>query len=220
MSHIDLTNQRFGRLVAIEIVGFNKRNRPIWRCKCDCGNYYEVIADSLRSGNTTSCGCYHKELVSKLGKRTIQYNTKRTHGKSRTRLHHIWKHMRQRCINPNDKDYGDYGERGITLCDEWFNDFESFYNWAMENGYEENLTIDRINVDEGYSPDNCRWVTWKEQQRNKRNNYYVDYNGEKISISELAEKIGIKYTTLYQRLEKLHWSLEKAISTPVKERSE
>lgn len=155
---IDLTGKRFGRLTVIERYG-TVDGHAAWKCKCDCGNKTVVNGKWLRAGKTTSCGCYHKELLAKRSK---------THGMTKTRLYSIWHDMKNRCFYQKDKSFEDYGGRGITVCEEWKNSFESFRDWSLLNGYSDNLTIDRINNDGNYDPSNCRWVTMKEQCSNRR----------------------------------------------------
>lgn len=137
-----------------------------------------------------------------------------THGETKTRLHKIWEAMRSRCCDKNHKHFGDYGGRGIHICEEW-SDYIHFRNWALNNGYSEDLTIDRINVNGNYCPENCRWVTMKEQQNNKRTNRYISMNGETHTIAEWSEITGIKKTTLRERLNS-GWSVEKSLNAPVK----
>lgn len=181
----DLTNKRFGYLVAISIDKSAPHKRTKWFCKCDCGNTTIVPTCDLTSGHTTSCGCKKHETK----------NT--THGLSNTRIYSIWCGMKKRCYNPQSKAYTTYGSKGITLCDEWKNDFLSFYQWAMSNGYSDVLTIDRIDNEKGYSPENCRWTTHSEQQCNRTNNVFVVYKGKKITLSELSQLTNIPYKKLH-----------------------
>lgn len=159
----DLTGQRFGRLVVLERAENNRYGKTRWKCRCDCGNERVIEGNSLRMGTTKSCGCLHIE-----GLRTF----KTTHGKEKSRLYSVWKGIKSRCVNPNHHAYKRYGGRGITICKEWRHNFQAFYDWAMANGYDENApkgqcTIDRIDNDKGYSPDNCRWVDMKVQRHNR-----------------------------------------------------
>lgn len=155
----DLTGKKFGRLKVIEYYGSNKNGRALWLCKCDCGKTKSVLGNSLLCGLTLSCGCYNKEKAQK--RRT-------KHSLSYSKLYKVWNGMKTRCYNKNFIYYCNYGGRGITICYEWLNDFEIFYKWAISNGYEEGLTIDRINNDGNYEPNNCRWITRAEQNRNQR----------------------------------------------------
>ena len=156
----------------------------------------------MRHGNTKSCGCQRR-------------NKFRTHGKSNTRLYEIWTDMKQRCLNSNQKTYKYYGGRGITICQEWINDFMSFYDWSLENGYQDKLTIDRIDVNGGYEPNNCRWVTMETQLRNTRRNHFVEINGESHTIAEWARIYEINPQTINSRLRK-GISEQDAILIPVK----
>ena len=160
---IDLTGQRFGRWLAIE-KSISKCGYVMWLCRCDCGNERIVNGHDLRKGKSKSCGCLRNEVTT---------NRNITHGKTDCRLYRIWRGMKDRCTNPTNKGYPSYGGRGITICEEWLDNFEAFYAWAMANGYDPNApryqcTIDRIDNDGNYSPSNCRWTTMATQNKNKR----------------------------------------------------
>lgn len=157
----DLTGKKFGRLTAICPNGKSKQNATLWLCICECGSECTVEGRSLSAGRTRSCGCLDREAHQLKPNRT-------THGQWGTRPYRIWKKMESRCHNPNDQDYKTYGAKGISVCKEWRNSFQVFYDWAMSHGYADNLSIDRIDNDKGYSPDNCRWATAKEQRHNQK----------------------------------------------------
>lgn len=200
---IDLTGQRFGRLTVLKFDRQDSFRQYMWICKCDCGNVTSVRGYSLRSGNTQSCGCIQKETNIKL---------RQTHGQAHTRLYNIWQSMKQRCSLPSTSCYKYYGGRGIKVCEEW-QKFEPFYHWAISNGYADNLTIDRINVNGNYEPSNCRWITIKEQASNTRRNHHITFNGETKTVKEWADKLGINHSTLLERLKR--WdSVEEALTIP------
>lgn len=136
------------------------------------------------------------------------------HGMSDTRLFKTWVHMKDRCYNPKDKRYSAYGGRGITVCDEWLNAFLPFYEWAISHGYDDTLTIDRIDVNKGYFPENCRWVDMKTQQNNRRNNHRLEYKGETHTIMEWSRIVGIKRATIQRRIA-VGWSVEDALTKPL-----
>lgn len=164
---IDMTNEKRGRLLIISRAENDKRGEARWNCICDCGNSATVLGSHLRGGASTSCGCRTSEVVSmrQREKPTIPGHT--THGHSKHRLYTTWSNMKTRCLNPRNRAYKWYGARGIAICEEWY-DFMNFYHWAIDNGYSDNLTIDRIDPDGNYEPTNCRWVTIEEQQGNRR----------------------------------------------------
>lgn len=199
VNFIDIKDQRFDRLVAIK-PKYIKNGSYYWECKCDCGVIKDIDGASLRAGRIKSCGCLKEEM--------IKNNT--THGLSESRLYNIHYHMIDRCYNFNNNAYYNYGGRGITVCDEWKNDFLSFYNWAINNGYQDDLTIERIDNNKGYNPSNCRWCTMYDQSRNKRNNRYVNYNGDDIVLSDISRAYNIPGTSLRRYLEK-GYSIEEIL---------
>lgn len=201
----DLTGKRFGKLIVLSIAykksAKGSRTRIYWNCKCDCGKEIITRSDYITSGQSISCGC---SKIMRLTK----------HGESRTRLYRIYDRMKQRCYNPNHEHYKDYGGRGIIICNDWLSCFDNFSKWAKENGYNDFLTLDRINPNEIYCPDNCRWVNMKIQNNNKRNTIYLKYNGENIPLTILAEKLNIPRHILYSRYKK-GWENDKIIFTPI-----
>jgi len=207
----DLTGQRFGRLVVLYDTGERRGGQVIWRCRCDCGNKVDVRSGNLTSGNSMSCGCYSREC-------TVERST--THGMARRGKRHpvykVWLHMLRRCEDLNNNRYKNYGGRGIAVCGEWHNP-QVFIEWALNNGWEKGLTIDRIDNNGNYEPDNCRWIARKEQARNKTNNRYVTYNGIRRLFIEVLEEHGImsgtkEYKRIYYRVNTLHWPIGRALS--------
>ena len=205
----DLTGQKFGRLTAVEKAGKYRDRHILWLCECECGNTCQVPSNVLKKGEVRSCGCLLREA------QHIPKNKK--HGLSKSRIYQIWRDMRARCENENNKRYHRYGERGIKVCDEWRSDFRNFYEWAVENGYNETLTIDRKDNEGNYEPSNCRWLNKKEQNNNTSRNNIVEYNGEKHTVAEWADILNIKYQTLSGRI-RAGWSIEKAVTQPVEKR--
>lgn len=165
----NLTGLKFGRLTVLEQHGFTKKNKwgtryAIWYCRCDCGNYCEMSSDVIQRKRNHSCGCLAKENLEKMRIKNI------THGMTGTRLYYCYKGMLNRCYREKDIHYNAYGRRGITVCDEWRQNRSNFFKWALENGYDDSLTIDRIDVNGNYEPSNCRWIPMSEQYKNKQSN--------------------------------------------------
>lgn len=209
----DLTGQRFNRLVVLEYAGQIRfsgsgKTKRKWLCKCDCGATTIVTGNSLVTGSTKSCGCLASEMQSENGKK------RRKHGMTNSRLYGIWRGMKRRCNDPKVKAYPNYGGRGIKICAEWEADFETFKNWAYANGYEENLTIERKDVNKGYCPENCKWATKLEQARNKRNSVRTyDVFGNERSIRDVVDGKKVSYSAIEDRLRK-GWDIEAAIKIP------
>ena len=203
---IDLTNKIFDRLMVIEKSGQyiapSGCKEPTWLCICECGNKCIVRGSQLRSGNTKSCGCL---------KRDIFYNTITKHNFcDKERLYKIWNNMRSRCLVKSSSLYNLYGGRNITVCKEW-NSYLKFRSWALDNGYKEGLSLDRIDVNGNYEPDNCRWVTIKQQQNNKSTNHYLTYNNETHTMMEWSEIRKINYYTLRSRI-RSGWNIGRALN--------
>ena len=195
---------KYGRLTIIK----QTEDKRYYECLCECGNHKVARLWNLKSGDTKSCGCYLKEI-----RKTLN----RKHGMKGTKIYRTWQSMKRRCYNINDNNYKHYGKRKIVVCDEWKNDFMSFYNWAMTNGYDDSLTLDRIDVDGNYEPNNCRWVDQKTQQNNKRNNCYIEYKGMKKTLSEWADYYNLSYRCVKGR-HLLGWDIKRIVETPIKKR--
>lgn len=172
--------------------------------KCDCGKEFISWTHCLEIDKIMSCGC---KRYDKLRKRNLK------HGGRYTRLYTIWRCMLRRCNNEKSKDYKNYGARNIFVCDEW-NKFENFRDWAMSNGYRDDLTLDRINVNGDYEPENCRWVDMITQENNRTNNRHIYYNGNEYTLFDLSEISKVGYKTLHQRLYMYGWDIDKAVNTP------
>lgn len=202
--------KKFGKLTVIEpvrVVSNNGNSQWFWKIKCDCGN--ETIAKpyGLIKGMQVSCGCYRKSGG----------QVQRLHSESHTPLHNIWCGMNNRC-NPNHKNCKGYGDRGIQVCEEW-HDYTKFAKWARSNGYKEGLTIERIDVNGNYCPENCKWIEKEKQARNRRTTFWVDFQGKRMSLAEAAEIAGLPYKEVHFRI-KHGWSVEDALNTPLKEPSD
>lgn len=193
MKFIDLTGKKIGRLTVLSLN--SKGKRTYWNCVCDCGKNKIIDGQHLRSKKTISCGCFSIERFTKFSQ---------THSKSHTRIYNIWCGIKTRCFDKHCKSYKNYGGRGITICDEWKNDFMSFYNWSMENGYREDLTIDRINNDGNYEPSNCRWANKYTQSNNTRRNVIIDFEGEKYSAKQFCSLLNINYIKFLYGFHKLN----------------
>lgn len=207
----DIVGKKFGKLTVLSFSESKKKsdNRHYYHyylCKCDCGNTKVIERGHLLSHHTLSCGCLQVETLKKAFTK---------HNLSNHRLHRIWDKMKYRCLNPKFPRYQDYGGRGITICQEWLDDFMNFYNWAINNGYADNLSIDRIDVNGNYEPKNCRWADNKTQGRNTRYNHLITFCGQTRCLSEWAEKYDILPDTLQMRLSR-GWNIRKALLTPVK----
>lgn len=192
---VKMVGKKFGYLTVLGREGTKHykggKTDSLWLCKCDCGNEVVVTGYCLFRG--TSCGCRKRKTISE---------SLKTHGGTGTKLYGVWLTMRNRCYNKNTKSYFRYGGRGISVCDEWRNDFSSFKKWAEEKGYKDGLTIERINNNGNYEPSNCRWATLLEQSHNKRNNHYVIYNGIRYTITELGRLTGIDRRVIDRRLKR------------------
>lgn len=191
---IDLTGRTFGMLKVLEIVPTETR-KTYWLCQCECGNIIKARSDSLQNGNIVSCKC----------KRNAQFkgNTyQRKHNMCDTRLYSEWQGMKQRCYDENIDCYERYGGRGITVCSEWLdmeNGSTNFIKWAIDNGYSDNLTLDRINNDGSYDPANCRWATNKEQSNNRRSNIVVEHDGNEYTLTQLCEMLDLPFGAIHAR---------------------
>lgn len=211
---IDLTGQRFGRLVVESFAGSASNRDSLWRCICDCGNFINVRAACLKrnrpgrkSPGTRSCGCLRIDAPSTANTR---------HGGFGSRLYNIWASMKQRCSLPSHSNFSNYGGRGIRVCDEWL-EFTAFRDWAVASGYGDGLSIDRVDNDQGYSPDNCRWATRIEQGNNKRTNRILLVGDRRMTVAEWSREIGIKEITISTRLRN-GWTDADAVS-PLRRRN-
>ena len=204
-TYIDLSGRVFGRLKVLRRAE-NSKGRVAFRCACECGNIVVVTSHALMTGNTSSCGCIHSEQL-------IHRNTK--HGERFTKLYTIWLNMKQRCNSAKPR-YKAWHGRGIKVCPEWDKSFLAFKTWACANGYKDGLTIDRVDVNGDYCPENCRWISKREQSWNKTNTRYFEYKGTKKCLSEWSAVTGISLATLRTRVYNLGWSIEKALETEVK----
>lgn len=212
MKKLDLTGQRFGRLTVVECCGRSKDGQKVYLCRCDCGTEKKVRSGNLRNGNTQSCGCLSAEKTAERSRKRLL-----VHGGCGTRLYSIWIDMRSRCTWNKAINWHLYGGRGIKVCDEWANNFTAFRDWAMTNGYSDDLQLDRIDNDGNYEPCNCKWSTRIEQGNNRRTCVYVTINGETKTVVEWCRINGIAVNTAFSRIER-GWKAEDAVTKSPKKR--
>ena len=200
---MDLVGKKIGKLYVIEKTKEKEKSNHEYkyRCICDCGKEKLIRGSNLKSNNSKSCGCENIKKVATISK---GYRNKNR------RLYNIYQNMKQRCYYKKSIGYKNYGGRGIKVCDEWKNDYVKFYEWSINNGYKDNLTIDRININGIYEPNNCRWITRKEQNNNMRTNRYITYNNQTKTIAQWAETLNMSPQKLKYRID--HWSIEKAFN--------
>ena len=205
----DLIGMKFGKLTVLELTDDHSHKEKHWKCRCDCGREYTAASSALVHGYTHQCSVCAREQGAATNNRGLY---------EPLRLRRIWNGMISRCYSPNNPQYADYGGRGITVCDEWSRKkgkgYLSFKKWAFDNGYNEDLTIDRIDNDGGYSPENCRWADDFQQANNRRGNHLLEYNGEVDTMANWARRVGLDYFVIAARINRLGWSAEKALSTP------
>lgn len=198
--------RQYGNLTIIEFVKKTSGNHLIYTCLCTCGTVKDIHLSNLQGGRTSSCGCLHRRIISE---------THRTHGESDTRLYTVWGNMKSRCENSNVDSYQYYGDKGISICKEWCDDFTTFKDWADSSGYAENLSIDRIDNDKGYLPENCRWVDGKTQSRNRDYAWFVTIGGVRRHAKDWCEINEINYKTAHARKSR-GWSEVDAVTIPTK----
>lgn len=209
----DLTGKQFSRLSVLRpaedrVLKIGK-HLTMWECKCNCGNTVIVRSCDLKSGKVMSCGCYRKETT-----RAIHTTHGATKGRKAKKLYSVWAGILARCNNPGSAEFQYYGGKGVTVCKGWENDYSAFEKWALTNGYEEGLSIDRIDVNGDYCPENCRWATDIEQANNKTTNKFLEAFGERHTIAEWARKLDVTYNSLYYSLSKNAWDLTKVVVGP------
>lgn len=198
---IDIAGQRYGNLTVIKRTGTDKGGNALWACECVCGELAVVRSQHLRNNETQSCGCMAK-------KNALKY------GESKSRIGRIWRAMINRCRSELNPNYRHYGERGIIVCSEWI-DYHNFHDWALDNGYKDNLTIERKNVDGNYEPENCKWATMKEQENNRTNNHLITFIGKTQTLQQWSEETGIARETLSSRIRR-GWTIPQTLSVPIR----
>lgn len=201
---IDITGERFNQLFVIRRVENAKGGVTMWECLCDCGNTTLVRGSNLKNGMVKSCGCRRKE-----NKPALRHNM------SKTRLYREWAGMKSRCYTSSAKTYQNYGGRGIKVCSEWEDSFETFRDWALTHGYTDELTIERIDYEKDYCPENCKWIPSNKQQGNRRICYSFEHNGKVKNLADWCVELSLPYKLIHNRINKLGWSFDRAISEPV-----
>ena len=202
----DLTGKKYN-LLTVEGLDCVKDGVSYWKCRCDCGNVVNVRGNNLKSGAVKSCGCLRK----------IPSNF--MHGESKTKLYRHWISMIYRCTNPKKDSYKWYGARGISVCEEW-KTFEGFKAWAMKTRPDESFTVERIDVNGDYCPENCKWIPAGDQADNRRTNIVIEHNGQKKNLAQWCDALGLDYKRIHNRMFRLGWDFEKAISCPVDSRKQ
>lgn len=202
----DLTGLKNGKLVVTGLSHIDDNGRSHWFCECACGKVItrkgQIITEAIKKDKKSHCGCSPPL---------------KTHGltNSNKKLHWVWAAMLQRCRNPKSKDYKDYGARGITVCESW-HEFENFYNWALSSGYKHGLTIDRIDTNGQYEPENCQWTDLKQQMNNQRRTIIIEWKGVRKPLTQWAEEVGINYRTLKARIKTYKWDIDRAMTEPAR----
>ena len=204
--------KRFDRLVITDFVHAAPPNREwLWECKCDCGNIKVVRPTDVKLGKIHSCGCLHREASSE---RATKFEHMVKHNR---RLYSIYRRIKNRCYLVTDPCYKDYGARGIQMAAEWSDassGFDRFVEWSVTNGYADGMTIDLIDANGNYAPDNCRWIPLPDRPLNKRDTVWVEYKGNRVQLLSLCESVGANYNLVYRRIYLLNWSVESAVDTP------
>ena len=201
--YIDLTGETFGRLRVLGREGINKHGQLTWACECECGNRKVTLGMLLRNGQVQSCGCLHKEITASINK---------THGKAATPIYYIWRSMMDRCHAPNSNAYSRYGGRGISVCERW-QSFEGFY--ADMGDKPEGKSLERIDNNGDYSPENVVWADAKAQANNRRSNVILEHNGEKKTMQQWADQLGVKIGTIWARIDR-GWTVDRALTQEVR----
>lgn len=199
----DITGQRFGKLVVLKVAYKDKRHECHWLCKCDCGSETTTTGNRLRSGKTKSCGCIQKAMR--------DAGNHKSHGMTKSRLYYEWCNMKSRCDNQGNIMFKNYGGRGIKYCDAW-KKFEGFRDWALNHGYNDTLTLERLDVNKNYEPDNCEWIPIEKQYLNRTDSHFLTAFGKTQTIKEWADETGLKYDTIHARIKYYGWSIEDALS--------